>query len=283
VHFDDEGTNINNFNVCTNTLEAPFATGLTGGHAFANRFIAGTGDLVADAGHVSVANGGVEAATCDSSSPGAGGLFSLDVEPGGSVFAVGSFDNNKIDYMTTAHCLAGQASPDATFDAIQGAETSGLYGVAIFAEVSAAIPALTTLLSSSSISTGQSVTDNATLSSVSSSASGAITFYYGTLATCPNTGATVVGSPISVSGPGTYGPSASVTFSTAGTYYWYAVYDPGTSAPTITSPCEQLTVGTTTHGVPEFGAPAMLVAALGLLGVALLTRRFRAIPKIQAY
>ena len=138
VHYTSEGTHVLDFNVCTDTQGSNNAS-LTGSNGFANKFLVGTGDIVADAQHVSITNGGVESSTCDSSSPGASGLFSMDINPGGNEFAVGSFDNNKIDYITTAHCVAGQASPDATFDAIQGASTSGLYGVAIYGEVTAAV------------------------------------------------------------------------------------------------------------------------------------------------
>jgi len=143
-------------------------------------------------------------------------------------------------------------------------------------------PSLSTLLSRSSIQPGGSVTDTATLSGVVAPAGGAITFYYSTSDECPPTTAVpiIVGSPASVSGPGTYGPSASVTFSSPGTYYWYAVYDP-TSGPVVISLCEPLTV-TQTVSAPEFGAPAMIVAALGLLGVALMGRKLRAFPRIQA-
>jgi len=147
----------------------------------------------------------------------------------------------------------------------------------------AQVVTLSTLLSQSSILAGGSVTDKATLSGVGESAGGAITFYYSTTDVCPPTTAApiVVGSPFTVSGPGTYGPSASVTFSSPGTYYWFAVYDP-TSGPVVTSACEPLTV-TQTVSTPEFGAPAMMVAALGLLGVALLGRKLRILPRIRAY
>ena len=151
-----------------------------------------------------------------------------------------------------------------------------------YAPTTVTSPTLTTSLSDSTIQAGGSVTDTATLSGVGTSAGGAITFYYSTSDVCPSSTATVVGSPFSVSGPGKYGPSASQTFSSPGTYYWYATYDP-TSGPAITSPCEPLTVTTKIISSPEFGAPAMLVAALGLLGVALLGRKLRAFPRIQAY
>jgi hypothetical protein len=138
VNYTTESFSVLTFNICTDTQGANVATAtLTGGTAYANRFIAGTGDLVADSGHVSVVNGGVESSSCDSASTGVGGLFSMDVNPGGNEFAVGSFSNNKIDYITTAHCVAGQAAPDASFDAIQGSTTNGLFGVAIFGEVTA--------------------------------------------------------------------------------------------------------------------------------------------------
>lgn len=135
VNYTSESHSVYTFNICTNAQGADVATGTLTGVAFANRFIAGTGDLVADEEHVSIVNGGVESSTCDGKSLGAGGLFSMDVNPGGGEFAVGSFSNGKIDYITTANCASGKTTPDATFDT--GCGTYCLFGVAIFGEVTA--------------------------------------------------------------------------------------------------------------------------------------------------
>jgi hypothetical protein len=286
AYFDDEGVNVNEYNLCTGSSLSPFYTGLSGSHAFALRILSDGSVLVADTEHVAHINSAATSVnTCDSSSAGAGGLFSLDVLPGGAAFATGSFLNNQIDYMTVAHCDAGQTTPDFSFNGLAPGQTSGcgdalcVYGVAIYGETTVSNPTLITSLSSSTVSTGTPVTDTAILSGVSSTSGGAISFYYGTLASCPQDGATQVGSAITVSGPGTYGPSASQTFGTAGTYYWYAVYDPGTG-PTITSACEPLTV-TGSTSVPQFPVPSFMIAAIGLFGVALLTRKLRVSPSLR--
>jgi hypothetical protein len=101
-------------------------------------------------------------------------------------------------------------------------------------------PIVTTLLSTSSITAGNAVTDSATLSSVTATAGGTLTYYYSTTNSCPTSGATDVGSVTVTNGvvPG----SPAVTFNTAGTYYWYAVYGGDANNPGSTSSCEPLIV-----------------------------------------
>jgi hypothetical protein len=140
-------------------------------------------------------------------------------------------------------------------------------------------PSLTTTLSQTSIAAGGSVTDTATLANLNSP-TGTITFFFSSTNTCPNAGATMVGGPVTVTGNGAYN-SASHTFSTAGTFYWYAVYSGDANNPGLTSACEPLTVRGGTP-IPEFGAPAMLMAAIGLLGVAVLARKHRMSLTTQA-
>jgi hypothetical protein len=108
--------------------------------------------------------------------------------------------------------------------------------------VSKAATTITTQLSSGSINVGQSVSDNAMLSGATSSATGTITFYiYGTDSTC--TGAHAPEGTSSVTGNGPYGPSSSVTYSNAGTYYWDAEYSGDSNNNPSKSACEQLIVG----------------------------------------
>jgi hypothetical protein len=69
---------------------------------------------------------------------------------------------------------------------------------------------------------------SSTLSGATSGAAGPITFkVFGPQATAPTTctsGGTTVGSLVTVSGNGTYNPSAGFTPSAVGTYWWYASY-----------------------------------------------------------
>jgi hypothetical protein len=140
-------------------------------------------------------------------------------------------------------------------------------------------PTVFTTLSQTSIAAGGSVTDTATLANLITP-TGTVTFFFSSTNTCPNAGATQVGAAVTVTGNGAYN-SASHTFSTAGTFYWYAVYGGDANNHALTSACEPLTVRAGV-GVPEFGSSAMLIAAIGLLGVAVLARKYRVSPTLQA-
>jgi hypothetical protein len=129
-------------------------------------------------------------------------------------------------------------------------------------------PSLTTALSATTVETGWAVTDSAFLINTTAAASGTITFYWSTVDTCPNSASTQVGSPVSISGSGEY-VSPTQTFSSAGTYYWYAVYSGDFKDNAATGACEPLTVlNGGTSSVPEFPVPMILVAALGLVALA---------------
>jgi hypothetical protein len=141
-------------------------------------------------------------------------------------------------------------------------------------------PTVFTTLSQTSIAAGGAVGDAATLANLNAP-TGTITFFFSGTNTCPNAGATQVGAPVTVAGNGVYN-SALQTFPTAGTFYWYAVYGGDPSNNALTSACEPLSVRGGGVGVPEFGSSAMLIAGVGLLGVALLARKHRMSLTIQA-
>jgi hypothetical protein len=71
-----------------------------------------------------------------------------------------------------------------------------------------------------------------------------------------------------------WSPAASVTFSSS-PYPKVCGQIPVTELDTLSTPVVIGTPTTVVSGVPEFGAPAMLVAAIGMLGVALVARRLR--------
>lgn len=130
-----------------------------------------------------------------------------------------------------------------------------------------ASPTITTSLSSTTINVAGSANDTATLAGATFDAGGTVTYsVYGSLADCnAGTNGQTAGSK-TVTG-GIVPPSDSVTFNTAGTYYWQAVYggdahnDAASSActsevmivktnPTITTtlvPASPVSIGTAVH------------------------------------
>jgi len=282
VQYTSENTGVLDFNVCTNTQGAALTTGLAP-FSYAHKVLSDGSVIVANTGQAThVSSTGTIIKTCDQSGV-TGQLFSMDILPDQKAFAVANLGgDNTVDYITVAHCDAGQTTPDFSFNGLpsgHGSNSGLIGGVAIFGEFTAQ-PSLTTQLSQTSITTGNSVSDSAILANVGAQAGGSITFFVSNTNSCPTETATQVGSPVTVSGPNTYN-SILKTFSAAGTYYWYAHYSGDGNNKALTSACEPLTVTGGGTGVPEFGAPAMLIAALALLGVAVLTRKFRVSPSIQ--
>ena len=100
---------------------------------------------------------------------------------------------------------------------------------------------ITTALSQSSVLSGNSVFDTATLSGATPTAGGTVTYTYYSNSAC-SAGGTPAGTK-TVAG-GVVPNSNSITFNTVGTYYWQAVYSGDTSNNAATSACgsEILTV-----------------------------------------
>jgi hypothetical protein len=139
-------------------------------------------------------------------------------------------------------------------------------------------PTLTTALLATNILQGSYVSDMASLAGATGDAGGTIAFFFSTSNNCPATGATQVGATVAVSGNGDYS-SSSQTFSTPGTYYWYAVYSGDGSNNGASSPCEPLVVQPTTTGVPEFPAGVLVLIAATVPLLLLLRKRVVAAPK----
>ena len=107
--------------------------------------------------------------------------------------------------------------------------------------------AVTTQLSAGTITVGGSVSDSSTLHFATSSAGGTVTYDWFSGSSCAGS-PTQVGMPVTVSN-GVVPPSTAVPFNNAGSYSWDAVYsgDANNQGP-VTSPCEPLTVITSTGG-----------------------------------
>ena len=106
--------------------------------------------------------------------------------------------------------------------------------------VGKATPSIATLLSSTTVIIGGSVTDSATLSGATNNAGGTVTYRYYTGGTCSGA-ATNVGSPVTVTN-GVVPNSVSQQFSTAGSYSFNAVYSGDLNNNGATSGCEPLSV-----------------------------------------
>ena len=106
--------------------------------------------------------------------------------------------------------------------------------------VNQASPSIGTTLSAASISAGATANDNATLTG-SVNAGGTVTYSYYTNNTCSTGKVSLAAVTVTA---GAVPNSATVTFNTAGTYYWQAVYsgDANNNGATSTCTSEQLTV-----------------------------------------
>ena len=112
--------------------------------------------------------------------------------------------------------------------------------------VAKASPTIATTLSAGTITAGQTANDTSALSGAgTSTGTGTVVYSYYTNNTC-TTGAVTVNT-VTVPTSGVVPNSSTVTFNSAGTYYWQAVYSGDTNNNGASSPCtasgnEQLTV-----------------------------------------
>ena len=115
--------------------------------------------------------------------------------------------------------------------------------------VTRASPTIATALSPASITAGAATHDTSTFTGlVNSTGTGTVTYSYYTNNTCTANAVTV--NTVTVPTSGTVPNSSTVTFNSAGTYYWQAVYSGDANNNAASSPCtagnnEQLTVNKT--------------------------------------
>jgi hypothetical protein len=108
--------------------------------------------------------------------------------------------------------------------------------------VGKASPTIATVLSTGTASVGASVNDTATLSGATANAGGTVTYGVYSNSSCSTL---VTGAGTKTVTNGNVPNSDAVSFNSAGTYYWQAVYSGDANNNTATSPCtsEVLTVG----------------------------------------
>ncbi|MEA5454873.1 hypothetical protein SPF06_09080 [Sinomonas sp. JGH33] len=157
--------------------------------------------------------------------------------------------------LTAAQTAAGWTLKSLTCGTVTGANTSvTINGATLSVQMGAggnvdctytnhinASPTIGTTLSATTVDLGGSVQDSATLTGATSTAGGTVTYTVYTNDTC-TAGAQDAGTVSVINGvvPG----SNAITFNTAGTYYWQAVYSGDANNNGATSPCtaEQVVV-----------------------------------------
>jgi hypothetical protein len=123
----------------------------------------------------------------------------------------------------------------------------GCGGTGETSTVNKATPAISTTLSAASINVGATAYDSSTLTGlVNSTGAGTVTYTYYTNNTCTLNPVPAGTKTVPTSGPVPH--SNTMTFNTAGTFYWQAVYSGDANNNSTPSPCtasnnEQLTVG----------------------------------------
>jgi hypothetical protein len=131
LYYTAEGSVIKRFNVCTNTQEADFATGLPG-PCFALR--------IRPNGEVMVACAS-EAVRLDSSGtvlqtyPVSGALFALNLDPDGTSFWTGDFGTGEVFHVDIA--------TGSVINQFNSSPTTGLFGLAVVGEIRAAASEIT--------------------------------------------------------------------------------------------------------------------------------------------
>ena len=153
--------------------------------------------------------------------------------PANYIFTTGTGKDNGVHTFTNGVTLktVGTQSITAT-----NTVTPVITGTESGITVTKASPSIGTTLSAGSINPGGTAHDSATLSgSVNSTGAGTVTYSYYTNNTC--TTGQVNLAPVTVSTAGAVPNSATVTFNTAGTYYWQAVYSGDANNNGATSPC----------------------------------------------
>ena len=163
--------------------------------------------------------------------------------PGNYLFTAADAGSHAFTNGVTLNTV-GTQSITAT-DTVTGTITGTQGGIT----VTKASPTIATALSPASITAGAATHDTSTFTGlVNSTGTGTVTYSYYTNNTCTANAVTV--NTVTVPTSGTVPNSSTVTFNSAGTYYWRAVYSGDANNNAASSPCtagnnEQLTVNKT--------------------------------------
>lgn len=133
MYFTTEGTAIQRYDLLTNTLLSPFATGL-GGRAFALRTLESGGVLLANGLNVlQLNNVGSVVRTYTLAGEGGNSLFALNLDPNGTSFWTGS-QNTGVLYKLNIASGALEQSINT------GVGSGNLFGVSVFGEITTGGP-----------------------------------------------------------------------------------------------------------------------------------------------
>lgn len=257
--YTSEGTSILSYNVCTNTQNPDFVTGMTGANAYALRIRPNGEVLVADSSQVLrfSSTGTLLQTYTFPGSPNDTTLFALNLDPDGTSFWTGDLrtgDVFRVDIATgnilssfnaavnvslaglaVFHELIVSVTTTTTTTTTMPTTTSTSTSTSSTSTTSTTVPAqgateLGTSLSSSdqsgqsiTVLTNTAVTDTATLTGANAaSATGTVTYNVYSDSHCSSLVNAGTAEPIVT--PGKLPPSSALSLPTAGTYYWQAVY-----------------------------------------------------------
>ncbi|HEX9613198.1 MAG TPA: WD40 repeat domain-containing protein [Candidatus Bathyarchaeia archaeon] len=170
---------------------------------------------------------------------------------GTPVSIVSVINNGRYNIVPNSRAVAFNSTGTFAFNAAYGGDTNGNAAVRSPCEpfaVNETTPTITTILSSSTITAGGSVTDSATLTSAFQ-AGGTVT--YALFSTKDCSGTSTIVSTVTVTNSAVPN-SASRTFNTPGNYCWNAVYSGDTNNNGTTSVCEPLVVNSSTTTLPSY-------------------------------
>lgn len=250
MYYTSEGNFVHRFNVCTNTQLSDFSTALSG-PCYANRILSNGEVLVACTNQVyRLDTTGAIAHTYPLPPGETSILFAMNINPDGKSFWTAGYETGNIYHIDVATgTILGQFNAPHTFS---------VAGLTVFGEQTVGCEpncpkpvTVSTTLSSSTITLGNSFTDNATLTNATPNATGTITYnVYNTTASCTGTPLFTSTTPVT-NAKAT--PSSPFTPTIADTYNVQAVYSGDAHNTSASSSCFSETVTV----LPATGGPAI--------------------------
>jgi hypothetical protein len=223
IYYTGEGPEIKRFNVCTNTQEPNFASGV--GCNLAALRIRPSGEVIAACETSNVLRFDSTGKLVETYTvPGAGFLFAMNLDPDGTTFWTGDINSGEIYRVDIA--------TGTVINEFNSSPNTQLAGLAVVGEIRAAVPPKPTTLTTSlsgegksgekiGVKVGASVTDTATLGGANAAtATGSVTYKVYSDNKCEKEVAAA--GTVAVSGGKV--PNSEAKALAPGTYYWQASY-----------------------------------------------------------